>query len=207
MFASRRLWLPFGRPCLRAVCPNRRLSSSAVGSPSTPPFDKILIANRGEIACRVMRTARRMGVKTVAVYSDVDDQAPHVRMADEAVCIGPAPALESYLDTKKILRAIEQTGAQAVHPGYGFLSENASFADACEQAGVAFVGPPSGPIRSMGDKLESKKIAAGAGVSTIPGFKGAIDSADAAVNLAKDIGYPVMIKASAGGGGKGMRIA
>ncbi|CAN0028435.1 unnamed protein product [Choristocarpus tenellus] len=128
-------------------------------------------------------------------------------MADEAVCIGPAPALESYLDATKILGAIKQTGAQAVHPGYGFLSENAIFAESCEEAGVTFIGPPSGPIKSMGDKLQSKKIAAEAGVNTIPGFKGAIDSADEAVRLAKDIGYPVMIKASAGGGGKGMRIA
>ncbi|CAM9800801.1 unnamed protein product [Scytosiphon promiscuus] len=172
-----------------------------------PPFNKILIANRGEIACRVMRTARRLGVQTVAVFSDADDQAPHVRMADEAVCIGPPEALKSYLDADKILDAALRTGAQAIHPGYGFLSENASFAEACEQAGVAFVGPPSSAIESMGDKIASKKIAAEAGVHTIPGFKGVIKSGDEAVKIAEEIGYPVMIKASAGGGGKGMRIA
>eukprot|EP00752_Nemacystus_decipiens_P004887 g4447.t1 len=148
-----------------------------------------------------------MGIRTVAVFSDADDQAPHVRMADEAVCIGPPEALKSYLDADKILEAALQTGAQAVHPGYGFLSENASFAEACERAGVKFVGPPSDAIEKMGDKIASKKIAAKAGVHTIPGFKGVIKSGDEAVRIAEEIGYPVMIKASAGGGGKGMRIA
>eukprot|EP00903_Cladosiphon_okamuranus_P010822 g10223.t1 len=148
-----------------------------------------------------------MGIRTVAVFSDADDQAPHVRMADEAVCIGPPEALKSYLDAEKILEAALQTGAWAIHPGYGFLSENASFATACERAGVKFVGPPSDAIEKMGDKIASKKIAADAGVHTIPGFKGVIKSGDEAVKIAEEIGYPVMIKASAGGGGKGMRIA
>ena len=170
-------------------------------------FGKILIANRGEIACRVMRTARAMGVKTVAVYSDADVDAPHVKMADEAVRLGPPPAAESYLLIDRIVEAIKATGAEAVHPGYGFLSERAEFADALDAAGVAFIGPPAGAIRAMGDKIESKKLAAEAGVSTVPGYLGVIESADRAVEIAEDIGYPVMIKASAGGGGKGMRIA
>ncbi|CAM9105086.1 unnamed protein product [Pylaiella littoralis] len=184
-----------------------RLDPRSSSDYDDPPFDKLLVANRGEIACRVMRTARRMGVRTVAVFSDADDQAPHVRMADEAVYIGPPEALKSYLDADKILDAALRTGAQAIHPGYGFLSENASFAEACEHAGIKFVGPPSGAIERMGDKIASKKIAADAGVHTIPGFKGVIKSADEAVKIAEEIGYPVMIKASAGGGGKGMRIA
>ena len=170
-------------------------------------FDKILIANRGEIACRVMRTARAMGVKTVALYSDADADAPHVKMADEAVHIGPPPAAESYLVIDKILAAIKSTGAQAVHPGYGFLSERAEFADALAAAGVAFIGPPADAIRAMGDKIESKKLAAEAGVSTVPGYLGVIESPARAIEIAEDIGYPVMIKASAGGGGKGMRVA
>ncbi len=170
-------------------------------------FDKILIANRGEIACRVIKTARRMGIATVAVYSDADRDALHVRMADEAVHLGPPPASESYLVMERILQAVRDTGAQAVHPGYGFLSENAGFAEALEGMGVVFIGPPSGAIRAMGDKITSKKLAAEAGVSTVPGFMGLIDDADQAVKIANEIGYPVMIKASAGGGGKGMRIA
>ncbi|MGY6536135.1 MAG: acetyl-CoA carboxylase biotin carboxylase subunit [Pararhodobacter sp.] len=170
-------------------------------------FDKILIANRGEIACRVIKTARKMGIKTVAVYSDADRNALHVRMADEAVHIGPAPANQSYIVIDKVMEAIRQTGAQAVHPGYGFLSENMKFAQALEAEGVAFIGPPSGAIESMGDKITSKKIAAEAGVSTVPGYMGLITDADEAVKIAGQIGYPVMIKASAGGGGKGMRIA
>ncbi|MDF2232587.1 acetyl/propionyl/methylcrotonyl-CoA carboxylase subunit alpha [Albimonas sp. CAU 1670] len=170
-------------------------------------FKKILIANRGEIACRVIKTARKMGIKTVAVYSDADKNALHVRMADEAVHIGPPPASESYIVIDKIMDAIKQTGAEAVHPGYGFLSENAKFAKALEDAGVAFIGPPAGAIEAMGDKITSKKLAAEAGVSTVPGYMGLIDSADEAVKIAGEIGYPVMIKASAGGGGKGMRIA
>ena len=170
-------------------------------------FDKILIANRGEIACRVIKSARAMGIKTVAVYSDADALALHVREADEAVHIGGAPAAESYLVIDKILDAIKQTGAQAVHPGYGFLSENKAFAEALDKAGVAFIGPPAGAIEAMGDKITSKKLAAKAGVSTVPGHMGLIEDADEAIKIANEIGYPVMIKASAGGGGKGMRIA
>jgi len=170
-------------------------------------FDKILIANRGEIACRVMKTARRMGIATVAVYSDADANAPHVRMADEAVHIGPAVAAESYLVMDRILDAVRQTGAQAVHPGYGFLSENAAFAQRLKEEGVAFIGPPVGAIEAMGDKITSKKLADEAGVSTVPGHMGLIEDAEEAVKIATRVGYPVMIKASAGGGGKGMRIA
>ena len=170
-------------------------------------FDKILIANRGEIACRVIKTARRMGIKTVAVYSDADRNALHVQMADEAVHIGPSPAAQSYIVIDRIMAAIKATGAQAVHPGYGFLSENRNFAAALEAAGVVFIGPPSPAIEAMGDKITSKKIAMEAGVSTVPGYMGLIADADEAVKISTQIGYPVMIKASAGGGGKGMRIA
>ncbi|MBL9073174.1 acetyl/propionyl/methylcrotonyl-CoA carboxylase subunit alpha, partial [Tabrizicola sp.] len=170
-------------------------------------FDKILIANRGEIACRVIKTARKMGIKTVAVYSDADRNALHVQMADEAVHIGPSPAAQSYIVIDRIMDAIRQTGAQAVHPGYGFLSENRSFAAALEAVGVVFIGPPSPAIEAMGDKITSKKIAMEAGVSTVPGYMGLIADAEEAVKIAGQIGYPVMIKASAGGGGKGMRIA
>lgn len=170
-------------------------------------FDKILIANRGEIACRVIKTARKMGIKTVAVYSDADRGALHVKMADEAVHIGPPPAAQSYIVIDKIMAAIRQTGAQAVHPGYGFLSENMNFAAALEKEGVTFVGPPSPAIEAMGDKITSKKIAMEAGVSTVPGYMGLIADADEAVKISREVGYPVMIKASAGGGGKGMRIA
>ncbi|MSU91063.1 acetyl-CoA carboxylase biotin carboxylase subunit [Rhodobacteraceae bacterium 2CG4] len=170
-------------------------------------FDKILIANRGEIACRVIKTARAMGIRTVAVHSDADRDALHVKMADEAVPIGPPPASESYIVIDRILDAVRRTGAQAVHPGYGFLSERAGFARALEAAGVAFIGPPVGAIEAMGDKITSKKLAAKAGVSTVPGYMGLIGDADEAVKIAGQIGYPVMIKASAGGGGKGMRIA
>ena len=170
-------------------------------------FEKILIANRGEIACRVIKTARKMGIKTVAIYSDADRNALHVKMADEAVHIGPPPANQSYIVIDKVMAAIKGSGAQAVHPGYGFLSENAKFAEALEAAGVAFVGPPVKAIEAMGDKITSKKIAQDAGVSTVPGYMGLIDAADDAVEIAGQIGYPVMIKASAGGGGKGMRIA
>jgi Acetyl/propionyl-CoA carboxylase, alpha subunit len=168
---------------------------------------KLLIANRGEIACRVIKTARKMGIATVAVYSDADREALHVRMADEAVHIGASPARESYLQAEKIIAACKQTGAQAVHPGYGFLSENAGFAAALEQEGILFVGPPASAIEAMGDKITSKKLAAAAGVSTVPGHMGLIEDAEEAVRIARSIGYPVMIKASAGGGGKGMRIA
>ncbi len=171
------------------------------------PFKKILIANRGEIACRIMRTARRIGIKTVAVYSDADADALHVDMADEAVPIGPPPAAESYLNVGNILKAIRQTGADAVHPGYGFLSENAAFARKLKKEGITFIGPPASAIAKMGDKIESKKIARAAGVNTIPGAGGVLKTARAAQAAAGKIGYPVMIKASAGGGGKGMRIA
>jgi propionyl-CoA carboxylase alpha chain len=170
-------------------------------------FNKILIANRGEIACRVIRTARRMGIATVAVYSDADARAPHVRMADESVRLGPPPAAESYLDAELIIDACLSTGAEAVHPGYGFLSERESFAKALAKAGIAFIGPPPKAIAAMGDKIESKKLAQKAGVSVVPGFIGEISSTDHAVEIAGGIGYPVMMKASAGGGGKGMRLA
>jgi propionyl-CoA carboxylase alpha chain len=170
-------------------------------------ISKILIANRGEIACRVIRTARAMGIKTVAVYSDADREAMHVRMADEAVHIGAAPSAQSYLVIDRIIDAVKQTGADAVHPGYGFLSENRLFAERLKQEGVIFIGPPVGAIEAMGDKITSKKIAAEAGVSTVPGHMGLIADADEAVRISSGIGYPVMIKASAGGGGKGMRIA
>ena len=170
-------------------------------------IQKILIANRGEIACRVIKTARKMGIATVAVYSDADAEALHVRQADEAVHIGPAPSSQSYIVIDRILEAIRKTGADAVHPGYGFLSENAAFAQALEKEGIAFIGPPIGAIQAMGDKITSKKLAAKAGVSTVPGHMGLIADADEAVAISALIGYPVMIKASAGGGGKGMRIA
>ncbi|MGR3564706.1 MAG: acetyl-CoA carboxylase biotin carboxylase subunit [Heliomarina sp.] len=170
-------------------------------------FKKILIANRGEIACRVIKTARKMGIGTVAIYSDADRQALHVEMADEAVHIGPPPANQSYIVIDKVMEAIRSSGAEAVHPGYGFLSENPKFAEALAAEGVAFVGPPVGAIEKMGDKITSKKIAKEAGVSTVPGYMGLIEDADEAVKISAEIGYPVMIKASAGGGGKGMRIA
>ncbi len=170
-------------------------------------FENILIANRGEIACRVIKTARKMGIKTVAVYSDADRQALHVKMADEAVHIGPPPANQSYIVIDKVMQAVRDTGAQAVHPGYGFLSENPKFAKALEAEGVAFIGPPVGAIEAMGDKITSKKIAQEAEVNTVPGYMGLIEDADEAVKISNQIGYPVMIKASAGGGGKGMRIA
>ena len=170
-------------------------------------FDKILIANRGEIACRVIRTARAMGIKTVAVYSDADARAPHVRMADQSVRLGPPPASESYLLADAILLACKETGAQAVHPGYGFLSERESFARLLSDNGIAFIGPPPEAIAAMGDKIESKKLAKAAGVNVVPGYLGEIADTDEAVRIATDIGYPVMMKASAGGGGKGMRLA
>jgi propionyl-CoA carboxylase alpha chain len=170
-------------------------------------FEKILIANRGEIACRVIRTAHKMGIKTVAVYSDADRGALHTRMADEAVHIGPSIAAESYLVIDKIVAACKDTGAEAVHPGYGFLAENAAFAEALDAAGVTFIGPGIHAINSMGDKITSKKLAKQAGVSTIPGYADVIEDPDHAVKIAKKIGYPVMLKASAGGGGKGMRVA
>ena len=170
-------------------------------------FTKILIANRGEIACRVIKTAKKMGIKTVAVYSDADKDARHVQLADEAVHIGPAPSRESYLQADKIIAACKATGAQAVHPGYGFLSENAGFAKRVEEEGIVFIGPKHYSIAAMGDKIESKKLAGAAGVNCIPGVNDAIETPEKAVEIAKGIGYPVMIKASAGGGGKGLRVA
>ena len=170
-------------------------------------FKKILIANRGEIACRIIKTARRMGIATVAVYSDADARAPFVQMADEAVHIGPSPAAQSYLLAEKIIAACKQTGAEAVHPGYGFLSERTSFAEALGAEGIAFIGPPVNAIAAMGDKIESKKLAMKAGVNVVPGFVGEIDDTEHAVRISAEIGYPVMMKASAGGGGKGMRLA
>jgi len=170
-------------------------------------FKKILIANRGEIACRVMKTAKKMGIKTVAVYSEADKEARHVQMADEAVCIGPAPSRESYLVMDRIIQACKDTGAEAVHPGYGFLSENEQFARRCEEEGIVFIGPKHQSIAAMGDKIASKKLALEAKVNTIPGFNEAIEKAEDAVKIAQGIGYPVMIKASAGGGGKGLRVA
>src|SRR4030081_1880911 len=170
-------------------------------------FKRILVANRGEIACRVIKTAGRMGIETVAVYSEADRDALHVEMADEAVLIGPPAASESYLLIDKIVEACRKTGAQAVHPGYGFLSERESFPRALEAAGIVFIGPNPGAIAAMGDKIESKKAAAKANVSTVPGHLGVIEDEKHAVKIADEIGYPVMIKASAGGGGKGMRMA
>jgi propionyl-CoA carboxylase alpha chain len=170
-------------------------------------FKKILIANRGEIACRVIKTARRMGIATVAVYSDADARAPFVQMADEAVHIGPSPAAQSYLIADKIIAAAKQTGAEAVHPGYGFLSERTSFAEALAKEGIAFIGPPVNAIAAMGDKIESKKLAKAAGVNVVPGSEGEIKDTAEALKVSREIGYPVMMKASAGGGGKGMRLA
>jgi propionyl-CoA carboxylase alpha chain len=170
-------------------------------------FDKILIANRGEIACRVIKTAQRMGIRTVAVYSEADRDARHVRLADEAVCIGPPPVRESYLVMDNLITTCKQTGAEAVHPGYGFLSENEEFSRCLEEEGIVFIGPKHDSVAAMGDKIASKKLAQEAGVNTIPGYPGPIATADQAVGIAREIGYPVMIKASAGGGGKGLRVA
>ena len=169
-------------------------------------FRKILIANRGEIAVRVIRTCREMGIPTVAVFSDVDRAARHVRMADEAVRIGPPAAAESYLSIDRILDAAERTGADAVHPGYGFLSENADFADACGRAGVKFIGPSARAMRLMGSKTRARKTVAAAGVPLVPGTMSAVEDPDEALNSAAEIGFPVMLKAAAGGGGKGMRL-
>jgi propionyl-CoA carboxylase alpha chain len=180
---------------------------AAVPEREAPPFRKILIANRGEIACRVIRTCKRMGIATVAIYSDADADALHVREADEAVRIGPPPSAESYLKIDAVIGACRQTGAEAVHPGYGFLSENAAFATALDKAGITFIGPPMKAVAAMGDKIESKKLAQKAGVNMVPGHLAEIADADEAVKIARKVGYPVMIKASAGGGGKGMRIA
>ncbi len=170
-------------------------------------FKKVLVANRGEIACRIIKTARQMGIKTVAVYSEADRNSLHAEMADEAVCIGPPPSSQSYLVTENIIKACKDSGAEAVHPGYGFLSENAAFAEALESDGIVFIGPTPKAIISMGDKITSKQIAKKSGVNTIPGAAGSVKDADEAVKAAEKIGYPVMLKASAGGGGKGMRMA
>ncbi len=195
---------PAAKSAARATA-GRRAATAA--SPAPIPFTKILVANRGEIACRVMRTCRRLGIRTVAVHSDADADALHVREADEAVRIGPAPSAESYLRAEAIVEACRKTGAQAVHPGYGFLSENAAFAAALEAAGIVFIGPTMSAVAAMGDKIESKKLAQKAGVNMVPGHLAAIADAEEAVTIARKVGYPVMIKASAGGGGKGMRIA
>ncbi len=170
-------------------------------------FDKILIANRGEIACRVIRSAQKMGIRTVAVYSDADRNALHVEMADEAVNIGPPPSTQSYLLKEKILQACLDTGAQAVHPGYGFLSENSGFCELLAEAGIVFIGPKTHAIEAMGDKITSKQLAKDAGVNTIPGFADVLRDSEHAVEIANKLGYPVMLKATAGGGGKGMRVA
>ena len=169
-------------------------------------FNKILIANRGEIACRIIKTAKQMGISTVAVYSDADRSAHHVQLADEAVALGGLTAADSYLAVNKIIAACKKTNADAVHPGYGFLSEQAAFVTELEASDVSFIGPPVNAIAAMGDKIESKKLAKAAGVSTVPGHVGKISSVEEAVKIANEIGYPVMIKASAGGGGKGMRV-
>src|SRR5260221_157965 len=184
-----------------------RSAATSVAKVAKPLFDKILIANRGEIACRVIRSCKRLGIKTVAVYSEADADALHVREADEAVLIGPPPSAQSYLLIDKIVEACKQTGAQAVHPGYGFLSEKQEFQKALADAGIVFIGPDALAIHAMGDKIESKKLAQKAGVSTVPGWLHALKDANEAVKIANKVGYPVMIKASAGGGGKGMRIA
>ncbi|XP_069323711.1 propionyl-CoA carboxylase alpha chain, mitochondrial isoform X6 [Eulemur rufifrons] len=185
--------------------PQQLIRSAALWTLKT--FDKILVANRGEIACRVIRTCKKMGIKTVAIHSDVDANSVHVKMADEAVCVGPAPTSKSYLNMDAIMEAIKKTRAQAVHPGYGFLSENQEFARCLAAEDVIFIGPDRHAIQAMGDKIESKLLAKKAKVNTIPGFDGVVKDADEAVRIAREIGYPVMIKASAGGGGKGMRIA
>ncbi len=193
-------------PKAKVAAPKAKAAAPKATGPK-PLFDKILIANRGEIACRVIRTCRRLGIKTVAVYSEADADALHVREADEKVLIGPPPSAQSYLLIDKIIDACKKTGAQAVHPGYGFLSEKEAFQKALAAAGIAFIGPNARAIYAMGDKIESKKLAQKAGVNTVPGHLAAIPNADEAVKIAQKIGYPVMIKASAGGGGKGMRIA
>uniref|UniRef100_A0A8D2AUT2 Propionyl-CoA carboxylase subunit alpha n=1 Tax=Sciurus vulgaris TaxID=55149 RepID=A0A8D2AUT2_SCIVU len=190
----------------RCLIVSRSLSSVGY-DPNEKTFDKILIANRGEIACRVIKTCKKMGIKTVAIHSDVDASSVHVKMADEAVCVGPAPTSKSYLNMDAIMEAIKKTRAQAVHPGYGFLSENKEFAKCLAAEDVIFIGPDTHAIQAMGDKIESKLLAKKAKVNTIPGFDGVVKDADEAVRIAREIGYPVMIKASAGGGGKGMRVA
>src|SRR5258708_150650 len=185
----------------------KKTAARKAAVPAKPPFGKILIANRGEIACRVIPTCKRLGIKTVAVYSEADADALHVREAAEKGFIGPPPSAKWYLEIDRMVGACKKTGAQAVHPGYGFLSEKQDFQKALAKAGIAFIGPDAHAIYAMGDKIESKKLAQKAGVSTVPGYLAAIPNADEAVKIANQVGYPVMIKASAGGGGKGMRIA
>jgi len=191
--------------CLSPKAMHVRWTSQTTEQPEKY-FDKILVANRGEIACRVMRSAKKLGIKTVAVYSEADRHALHVRTADEAVCVGPAATSQSYLNIPAILEACKKTGAQAVHPGYGFLSENSKFVHELEKAGIVFIGPGSEAMHAMGDKIESKKIAKAAKVNVIPGYLGEVEDIAKVIEIARDIGYPVMVKASAGGGGKGMRI-
>lgn len=169
-------------------------------------FTSLLVANRGEIACRIFRTAKRLGLRTIAVYSDADADALHVSMADDAVALGPAPAAQSYLDIKKVIAAARQSGAQAIHPGYGFLSENAEFARACDAAGIVFVGPPATAIETMGSKMASKQLMEDAGVPVLPGYHGANQDPGFLAEQALAVGFPLLIKASAGGGGKGMRL-
>jgi acetyl-CoA/propionyl-CoA carboxylase biotin carboxyl carrier protein len=172
-----------------------------------PPFDRVLVANRGEIAVRVIRTLRRLGITAVAVYSDADADAPHVRLADEAVRIGPSPAAESYLDPSRIIDAAIATGAQAVHPGYGFLSEHAGFARACREAGIVFIGPGEEALEVMGDKIRAKTHVAASGVPIVPGIADPTLDDDALVASAHSVGFPLLVKPSAGGGGKGMQVA
>ena len=170
-------------------------------------FQKILIANRGEIALRVIRACRELGIRTVAVYSEADRESLHVRWADEDVCIGPPSARESYLNVPRILAAAEITGADAIHPGYGFLAENAEFAEICDRSNITFIGPTADQIRSMGDKAVARKTMQAVGVPTVPGSPGAVETVEEGLEFAKDIGFPILIKAAAGGGGKGMRVA
>ncbi|XP_012932726.1 propionyl-CoA carboxylase alpha chain, mitochondrial isoform X6 [Heterocephalus glaber] len=208
LMRSAALWTLKHGPQYSRQCSIVSRTLSSVGyNPNEKTFDKILIANRGEIACRIIKTCKKMGIKTVAIHSDVDASSVHVKMADEAVCVGPAPTSKSYLNMDAIMEAIKKTRAQAVHPGYGFLSENKEFARCLAEEDVTFIGPDTHAIQAMGDKIESKLLAKKAKVNTIPGFDGVVKDADEAVRIAREIGYPVMIKASAGGGGKGMRIA
>ncbi len=192
---------------LRALSQPNALARRYLSAASKPLFDKILVANRGEIACRVMQTARKMGIKCVAVHSTADSTSKFVRMADEAYCIGPPASKDSYLNMDAVCDAVSKSGAQAVHPGYGFLSENTVFAKRLEDMGCVFIGPDAYAINAMGDKINSKLLAIKAGVNCIPGVEAVIETVDEAVQISRQIGYPVMIKASAGGGGKGMRIA
>ncbi|XP_037655784.1 propionyl-CoA carboxylase alpha chain, mitochondrial isoform X2 [Choloepus didactylus] len=208
LMRSAALWTLKHVPHYSGQCLIVSRSLCSVGyDPNEKIFDKILIANRGEIACRVIKTCKKMGIKTVAIHSDVDANSVHVKMADEAVCVGPAPTSKSYLNIDAIMEAVKKTRAQAVHPGYGFLSENKEFAKCLAASDVTFIGPDTHAIQAMGDKIESKLLAKKAKVNTIPGFDGVVKDTDEAVRIAREIGYPVMIKASAGGGGKGMRIA